>query len=488
MSIIAILLALLWIIGIGFAIFWGIEVARRHEFAWPTFLSAAVGFVTNFFDTLGIGSFAPTTSLFKFFRMAPDEKIPGTLNVGHALPTITEALIYITVIGVDPITLVLLIAASVVGAWLGAGMVARWPRRNVQIGMGGALTVAAVIFLMQNLKILPAGGNALGLSGWLPVTGVVINFCLGALMTIGIGLYAPAIIMISLLGMNPRAAFPIMMGSCAFLMPIASVRFVKFDAYAFKAAIGLTVGGIPGVIIAAYIVKSMPLEAVKWLVIAIVAYAAFTMLRSAYLERRGTPGTNRLLFRRMKRATKRLSRDADRRRGCRFVGGLVGSKPRRQFARIRNRPPLFVGATLLDTDEAWRCGARAAAARIERGVFGGALRPSSSVTRRSAGSKRLRPWNGHAARTILTIERPVTLMQRAAVNRSRRVAGIATCPAGVGAREQRLIDADRRRYRMTRRSRPCRAARRGTPPRRLAATAASRLRSMFATQARSVRA
>ena len=171
-------------------------------------------------------------------------------------------------------------------------MVARWPRRYVQIGMGGALTVAAIIFLMQNLKVLPAGGNALGLTGGLLITGVVINFCLGALMTIGIGLYAPAIIMISLLGMNPRAAFPIMMGSCAFLMPIASVRFVRLDAYAFKAAIGLTIGGIPGVVIAAYIVKSMPLEAVKWLVIAIVAYAAFTMLRSAYLERKNAATAN----------------------------------------------------------------------------------------------------------------------------------------------------------------------------------------------------
>jgi uncharacterized membrane protein YfcA len=290
MNVIAILLALLWIIGIAFAIFWGYEVWRRGEFTWPTFLGVVVGFVTNFFDTLGIGSFAPTTSLFKFFRMAPDEKIPGTLNVGHALPTVTEALIYITVIGVDPLTLVSLIVASILGAWLGAGMVARWPRRNVQIGMGGALTAAAIIFLMQNLKVLPAGGNALGLTGGLLATGIAINFCLGALMTIGIGLYAPAIIMISLLGMNPRSAFPIMMGSCAFLMPIASVRFVKFDAYAFKAAIGLTIGGIPGVVIAAYIVKSMPLEAVKWLVIAIVAYAAFTMLRSAYVERRnGTP-------------------------------------------------------------------------------------------------------------------------------------------------------------------------------------------------------
>ncbi len=285
MSVVAILLALLWIIGVAFAIFWGNEVWRRGGFTWPSFLGVAVGFITNFFDTLGIGSFAPTTSLFKFFRMAPDEKIPGTLNVGHALPTITEALIYITVIGVEPLTLVSLIAASILGAWLGAGMVARWPRRNVQIGMGGALTVAAFIFLLQNLKLLPAGGDALGLTGWLLVTGIVINFCLGALMTIGIGLYAPAIIMISLLGMNPRSAFPIMMGSCAFLMPIASVRFVKFDAYAFKAAIGLTIGGIPGVVIAAYLVKSMPLEAVKWLVIAIVAYAAFTMLRSAYVER-----------------------------------------------------------------------------------------------------------------------------------------------------------------------------------------------------------
>ncbi len=292
MSIIPILLALLWIIGIGFAIFWGYEVWQRREFTWPTFLGAVVGFLTNFFDTLGIGSFAPTTSLFKFFRIAPDEKIPGTLNVGHALPTIVEALIYITVIGVDPVTLALLIIASVLGAWLGAGMVARWPRRYVQIGMGGALTVAAIIFLMQNLKVLPAGGNALGLTGGLLVTGVVINFCLGALMTIGIGLYAPAIIMISLLGMNPRAAFPIMMGSCAFLMPIASVRFVRLDAYAFKAAIGLTIGGIPGVVIAAYIVKSMPLEAVKWLVIAIVAYAAFTMLRSAYLERKNAATAN----------------------------------------------------------------------------------------------------------------------------------------------------------------------------------------------------
>jgi len=285
MSVVAIILALLWIIGAIFAVFWAVEVWRRKEFAWPSPVGLGIGFLTDFFDTLGIGSFAPTTSLFKFFKLVPDEKIPGTLNAGHTLPTITEALIYITVIGVDPLTLVLLIAASVAGGWLGAGFVARWPRRYVQIGMGGALAVAALIFVMTNLHLIPGGGDALGLSGVLLVAGIIANFALGALMTIGIGLYAPALILISLLGMNPRAAFPIMMGSCSFLMPVASARFVRFDAYQFKAAIGLTLAGIPGVLIAAYIVKSLPLNAVRWLVVVVVLYAAFTMLRSAYVER-----------------------------------------------------------------------------------------------------------------------------------------------------------------------------------------------------------
>lgn len=285
MSIRVILIALA-LVGILYSALWIAELRKRGDFSWPGIKELAIGFVTNFFDTLGIGSFAPTTSLFKFFRLVPDERIPGTLNVGHTPPTIVEALIYTTVIGVDPLTMVSLIVASVLGGWLGAGLVARWPRRFVQIGMGGALAVAAVIFVMTNLKMIPGGGTALGLSGTTLALAVFINFCLGALMTIGIGLYAPCLIMVALLGMNPRAAFPIMMGSCAFLMPAASVRFIKFDAYAVRAALGLALGGIPGVLIAAYIVKSVPLEYVRWLVVLVVLYAAFSMLRSAFADRR----------------------------------------------------------------------------------------------------------------------------------------------------------------------------------------------------------
>lgn len=262
-----------------------VRALGRHRPATPTPLQALIGFVTDFFDTLGIGSFAVTTSLFKLFRIVPDEKIPGTLNVGHALPTVVEALIFIVIVAVEPRTLLLLILAAVAGAWLGAGFVARLPRRYVQIGMGIALLVAGALFIAGNLKGSQFGltGDALALSGGRLIIGVVVNFCLGALMTLGIGLYAPCMIMVSMLGMSPAAAFPIMMGSCAFLMPVASLRFIRFDAISMRAVLGLTLGGVPGVLLAAFVFSHLQqhLAALRWLVVVVVLYAAVIMLRSA---------------------------------------------------------------------------------------------------------------------------------------------------------------------------------------------------------------
>ncbi|MGB0080841.1 MAG: sulfite exporter TauE/SafE family protein, partial [Terracidiphilus sp.] len=247
----------------------------------PSLFELFLGMATNFFDTLGIGSFAPTASVFKFRHMVPDEKIPGTLNVGHALPTLLEAFLFIVIVKVDILTLVLLMGASVAGAWFGAGIVARWPRRWVQVGMGIALLAAACFFLMSNLNLFPAGGTALILQHWRLWAGVIGSLMLGAFMTLGIGLYAPCMILVSLLGMDPKAAFPIMMGSCAFLMPVASARFIQAGSYSPRVALGLALGGLPGVLIAALIVKSLPLTAVRWLVVVAVIYAAITMLRSA---------------------------------------------------------------------------------------------------------------------------------------------------------------------------------------------------------------
>ena len=246
-----------------------------------------ISFVANFFDTLGIGSFATTTAMVRQFKLIPDEHLPGSLNVGYVIPTVVQAYIYTQLVPVDITTLIALIAAAVLGAWLGAGVVSSWPRRKVQIGMGGALLVAAVIMIAKQPQVglMPAGGDALALTGTKLIVGIVGNFILGAFMTIGIGLYAPCMILIYLLGMRPTAAFPIMMGSCAFLMPLASVQFIRAGSFARHAVIGMLIAGIPAVFIAALIVKSMPLSTVQWLVVVVVTYTAISMLRAARRER-----------------------------------------------------------------------------------------------------------------------------------------------------------------------------------------------------------
>jgi uncharacterized membrane protein YfcA len=271
-----------------YLITWLLAIRQKHskEPKSPGPVHTGIGFITNFFDTLGIGSFATTTSFYKLRNLVKDQVIPGTLNVGHTLPTITQAFIYIAVVEVDMLTLVLMIASSVLGMWLGAGVVASWPRRNIQIGMGIALLVAASLMLSSQLGITAAGGEAIGLQGTKMVIGVAGNFVLGALMSLGIGLYGPCLILVSLLGMSPKTAFPIMMGSCAFLMPVGSAQFIRKRSFDLKAAIGLAIGGIPAVLIAALIVKSLPLSAVRWLVVVVVVYTAVSMLRSAMVERK----------------------------------------------------------------------------------------------------------------------------------------------------------------------------------------------------------
>jgi uncharacterized membrane protein YfcA len=256
----------------------------RGGLVMPTLLQSVIGFVTAFFDTLGIGSFATTTAVYKLRNMVAVKLIPGTLNVGHALSTIAQAFIYTKLVPVDPTTLILMIVAASIGSWIGVGVVVHWPRRKIQIGMGIALLGAAALMLMTQFNIVPGGGDTLGLKGARLWIGLAGNFVLGVLMMLGIGLYAPCMILVSLLGMNPSAAFPIMMGSCAFLMPTSSVRFVQTRTYDVRAALGLALGGLPAVLIAAYVVQSMSLVAVRWLVVVVVVYTSLNMLATAQAD------------------------------------------------------------------------------------------------------------------------------------------------------------------------------------------------------------
>lgn len=288
-----ILIALLIVIAIAYHAFWYFTESRRASShtgpltpKWPA-LGAA--FVANFFDTLGIGSYATTTSMSKLWKLMPDEKIPGTLNVGYVMATVVQAVIFMTIIEVDFTTLVSIIGAAVVGAFMGAGVVSGFSRRQVQIGMGSALLVASGLMVLSMSGQGPAPGVALGLTGAKLGIAIGVSLVLGALMMLGIGFYGPCLIMISLLGMDPRVSYPIMMGACAFLMPSGSIQFIRKRSYDLRTAIAFLIAGPLAVLIAAPLVDQIPLFYLRILVLVVVLYTAIRMLVSAAQERAAQP-------------------------------------------------------------------------------------------------------------------------------------------------------------------------------------------------------
>lgn len=242
-----------------------------------------IGAATNFLDTLGVGSFATTQAGFKFTKSSPDETMPGTLNVGDCIPVVLEFVLFLGLIEVEALTLVVMIATAVVGSVIGATIVSKWPVKLVRIALGCALVLLAVMMAMRLMSFGPFGnpGTAVGLSTGKLIIGAVINFFLGALMTIGVGLYTPCIALCGALGLNIQVAFPVMMGSCAFLMPSCGMKFIKEGKYDRKAAVMLTVGGVVGVLIAYFIVKKLPLTILTWIIIAVMLYTSFTFFRDA---------------------------------------------------------------------------------------------------------------------------------------------------------------------------------------------------------------
>ncbi|MEL3907378.1 MAG: sulfite exporter TauE/SafE family protein [Treponema sp.] len=255
-------------------------LANKDQFEKETnfWISGAIGFVINFFDTLGIGSFAPATALLRGFKQIKDRVIPGTLNVSCTWPVVAEAFIFMTIIKVEPITLISMLISATIGAWVGAALVSRFDEKKVQVVMGLALIVTAFFIVAGNMGWMPIGGEEIGLTGVKLIIAVVVNFVLGAMMSFGVGLYAPCMALVFLMGMSPKVAFPIMMGSCAYLMPVGSIKFIKEGAYAKKASIAIALFGVAGVFVAAFLVKSLPLNILKWLVVGVVFYTAVTLL------------------------------------------------------------------------------------------------------------------------------------------------------------------------------------------------------------------
>ena len=247
--------------------------------------TALIGFIVNFFDVLGIGAFAPQTALLKFTKQTEDRILPGTLNVSNTIPVLIQALIFIQIVEVEPITLISMLLSAAAGAILGAGIVAKLPVRKIQLTMGFALLVTAFFMLSGQMSWIQGGGEAIGLTGGKLALAIGANFILGAFMTVGIGLYAPCMALVYALGMSPLVAFPIMMGSCAFLMPPASAKFIKEGAYNRKASVSMAIPGIIAVLIAAFLVKSLPLNTLRWVVIVVIIYTSLVMFKSALNNR-----------------------------------------------------------------------------------------------------------------------------------------------------------------------------------------------------------
>ena len=251
--------------------------------AWPRVEALALGAVVNFFDTLGIGSFAPTTAWMKFRRMVPDRLIPPTMIAGLTPPAMTESIIFLILLGVvvDPVLLVGGALATFAGGVVGAPLVARARVWIVQMTVAIGLVLAGIAYALSNLGWFPAGGTGASLPPTLTIIAIAASFLFGLLANFGVGNYAPTLAMLSLMGMDPRYSFPIMAAGASLMGAGASVRHVQIGEIDLRVVVGLALGGIPAVLVAALIVKSMPIFWLRWLVIVVVLYAAVVMARAA---------------------------------------------------------------------------------------------------------------------------------------------------------------------------------------------------------------
>src|SRR4051795_5085866 len=293
----AMLIALLVPLSLAILLFAVVLIrAAVEKRATPQPEAILLGAIVSFFDTLGIGSLAPTAAWFKFRRVVPDKLIPQTMLVGLTPPAMTESIIFLILLGVkvDPVLLFGCAVSTLMGGLVGAPLVARARVWIVQSVVGVGLVLAAAAYAMTNLHLFPGGGTAAGLPLALTIFAIAGCFGFGILLNFGVGNYAPTLVMLSLMGMDPRLCFPIMAAGASLMGAGASVRHIQIGQIDLRVVLGLALGGIPAVLVAAFLVKSMPVETLRWLVIVVVLYAAAIMAHAAVKGRRehkAEPGT-----------------------------------------------------------------------------------------------------------------------------------------------------------------------------------------------------
>lgn len=271
----------LWVVALMY-----VRARRTGEPVRPIGEVVAVMGVIWFFDTLGIGSFAPSTAYYKLRKLVPDHLIPATLLVASTAPGPLQGALYIGIIKVDPLLLLLCIGAAMLGALSGVKLVRRIPAHKVRLAMAVGLLLAAMAMTAGNLHMMPAGGAAKSLPPVAMAVAAAASFAFASLMNLGIGFYAPTLITLSLLGLDPQAAFPVMMGAVTCLCPAAAIPLLKRREIDLRLVTSTALGAIPGILIAGYLVSALPLATLRWIVVVVVLYAATTLLSGERAARR----------------------------------------------------------------------------------------------------------------------------------------------------------------------------------------------------------
>lgn len=249
--------------------------------SFPMLGLVGLGFVTDFLDALGVGSFATTTTSLRLGRIVEDDDIPGTLNVGHAIPSLLEAILFLLTVPVDLLMLCTMVPAGGLGAWMGTSFVVRWPKQTIQRAMALSLLVTGILITLRQCNVFQSDEAATSLSGGFLLIAIAANFFIGSLTSLGIGNYAPTMAILYLLGLNPKAFFPVMAASAALILPTAAFRFWKSGRFDRRTAAGLTLGGVPGVLVAVYLVREMSVYWLLWIVVGVLIYSSLTLYQAS---------------------------------------------------------------------------------------------------------------------------------------------------------------------------------------------------------------
>ncbi|CAM3431723.1 MULTISPECIES: sulfite exporter TauE/SafE family protein [Erysipelothrix] len=284
MNIVTTILVLIAVVNGIFAITLVRDLAKNKDSVMKEPGNPIVMAITEFFmfllSTFGISDFAIGAAIYPKSKWVSDEKLPGTLNTQCVIPVAVMALSYISVIEVDLTTLLVAIFAQVLGAYISPRYVVKLPVNTIKKFVATGLIIAGGLIVAGKVGLYPAGGTATGLSGFKLVLLGVLSFVYGAVNNIGIGSYALTSATVYALGMSPLVAFPIMMGACTFSVPIGSMQFIKLDSYSRKITLFAAIFGSLGVLVAVFVVQSLDVALLQWVVVAVVLFSATQMILS----------------------------------------------------------------------------------------------------------------------------------------------------------------------------------------------------------------